>query len=96
MDGMKTALKGGPLYYMWMSFLLVLIGITAWSYSHQWTEGMVITGLSDQVSWGFYIANFAFFVGIAAAGVLLTVPAYIFHRKDVKTVVVIGEAMALS
>lgn len=96
MDGIKTALKGGPLYYMWMSFLLVLIGITAWSYSHQWTEGMVITGLSDQVSWGFYIANFAFFVGIAAAGVLLTVPAYIFHRKDVKTVVVIGEAMALS
>lgn len=96
MDAMKTALKGGPLYYMWMSFLLVLIGITAWSYSHQWTEGMVITGLSDQVSWGFYIANFAFFVGIAAAGVLLTVPAYIFHRKDVKTVVVIGEAMALS
>lgn len=96
MDGMKTALKGGPLYYMWMLFLLVLIGITAWSYSHQWTEGMVITGLSDQVSWGFYIANFAFFVGIAAAGVLLTVPAYIFHRKDVKSVVVIGEAMALS
>jgi molybdopterin-containing oxidoreductase family membrane subunit len=95
-DGMKTALKGGPLYYTWMLFLLVLIGITGWSYSQQWIHGMQITGLSDQVSWGFYIANFAFFVGIAAAGVLLTVPAYIFHRKDVKTLVLIGEAMALS
>ncbi len=96
MDGMKTALRGGPLYYIWMFFLLVLIGITGWSYSFQLRDGMVITGLSDQVSWGFYIANFAFFVGIASAGVLLTVPAYIFHRKDVKSVVLIGEAMALS
>ena len=96
MDGMKIALKGGPLYYLWMLFLMVLIGITGWSYSQQWIHGMQITGMSDQVSWGFYIANFAFFVGIAAAGVLLTVPAYIFHRKDVKTLVIIGEAMALS
>jgi molybdopterin-containing oxidoreductase family membrane subunit len=95
-DGMKVALKGGPVYYIWMLFLLGLIGITGFSYSQQWIHGMQITGLSDQVSWGFYIANFAFFVGIAAAGVLLTVPAYIFHRKDVKTLVIIGEAMALS
>ena len=96
MDGMKTAIKGGPLYYIWMLFLLILIGITGYSYSQQWIYGLQITGMSDQVSWGFYIANFAFFVGIAAAGVLLTVPAYIFHRKDVKTLVLIGEAMALS
>jgi molybdopterin-containing oxidoreductase family membrane subunit len=96
MDGIKVAVKGGPLYYLWMLFLMVLIGITGWSYSQQWIHGMQITGMSDQVSWGFYIANFAFFVGIAAAGVLLTVPAYIFHRKDVKTLVIIGEAMALS
>ena len=95
-DGMKVAVKGGPLYYIWMLFLLILIGITGYSYSQQWIHGMQITGMSDQVSWGFYIANFAFFVGIAAAGVLLTVPAYIFHRKDVKTLVIIGEAMALS
>ncbi len=95
-DGMKLTLKGGPLYYIWMLFLLILIGITGYSYSQQWMYGMQITGMSDQVSWGFYIANFAFFVGIAAAGVLLTVPAYIFHRKDVKTLVIIGEAMALS
>jgi len=95
-DGMQVALKGGPLYYIWMLFLLTLIGITGYSYSQQWINGMQTTGMSDQVSWGFYIANFAFFVGIAAAGVLLTVPAYIFHRKDVKTLVLIGEAMALS
>ncbi len=95
-DTLKAVLKGGPAFYAWIAFLLVLIGITGYSYSQQWQHGMVITGLSDQVSWGFYIANFAFFVGIAAAGVLLTVPAYIFHRKDVKSLVLLGEAMAVS
>ena len=95
-DGMGAALRGGPRYWLWMGFLLLLMGITGWNYTDQWNQGLVITGLSDQVSWGFYIANFAFFVGIAAASVLLVVPAYIFHRKDVKSVVLIGEGMAVA
>ncbi len=95
-DGMGTALHGGPLYWFWMSLLLLLMGVAGWNYTDQLTQGLVITGLSDQVSWGFYIANFAFFVGIAAASVLLVVPAYIFHRKDVKSVVLIGEGMAVA
>jgi molybdopterin-containing oxidoreductase family membrane subunit len=95
-DGMATALRGSPGYWLWMSFLLLLMGVTGWNYTDQWNQGLVITGLSDQVSWGFYIANFAFFVGIAAASVLLVVPAYIFHRKDVKSVVLIGEGMAVA
>jgi molybdopterin-containing oxidoreductase family membrane subunit len=52
--------------------------------------------MSDQVSWGFYIANFTFMVGIAAASVLLVIPAYLFHRDDVKQVVLIGEALAVA
>jgi molybdopterin-containing oxidoreductase family membrane subunit len=52
--------------------------------------------MSDQVSWGFYIANFAFLVGIAAAAVLLVIPAYIFHRADVKAVVLLGEGLAVA
>ncbi len=95
-DGLRPSLRGGPLYWSWMLFLMVLMGITAWNYTDQWNQGLVITGLSDQVSWGFYIANFAFFVGIAAAAVLLVVPAYIFHRQDVKSVVLIGEGLAVA
>lgn len=95
-DGMATALRGSPGYWLWMSLLLFLMGVTGWNYTDQWNQGLVITGLSDQVSWGFYIANFAFFVGIAAASVLLVVPAYIFHRQDVKSVVLIGEGMAVA
>ena len=95
-DGLKPSLRGGFFYWLWMSFLVVLMMITGWNYALQWDQGLVITGLSDQVSWGFYIANFAFFVGIAAAAVLLVVPAYIFHRQDVKSVVLIGEGMAVA
>jgi len=95
-DGLGTALRGGPNYWLWMGLLLLLMGVGGWNYADQWDRGLVITGLSDQVSWGFYIANFAFFVGIAASSVLLVVPAYIFHRKDVKSVVLIGEGMAVA
>jgi Ni/Fe-hydrogenase subunit HybB-like protein len=95
-DGFGAALRGGPLYRAWLLLLLALIGLGLWSYGGQWSQGLIITGMSDQVSWGFYIANFAFFVGIAAAAVLLVMPAYIFHRADVKAVVLIGEGMAVA
>jgi len=95
-DGVGTALRGVTAYWLWMGFLLLLMGVGVWNYIDQWNRGLVITGLSDQVSWGFYIANFAFFVGIAAASVLLVIPAYIFHRRDVKSVVLIGEGMAVA
>ena len=95
-DGLRPSLRGGWLYWLWMLFLLALMGVTAWNYTDQWNQGLVITGMSDQVSWGFYIANFAFFVGIAAAAVLLIIPAYIFHRQDFRSVVLIGEGLAVA
>jgi hypothetical protein len=66
------------------------------AYLIQLRQGLVVTGMSDQVSWGFYISNFAFLVGIAAAAVLLVIPAYIFHRDDIKSVVLIGEGLAVA
>jgi hypothetical protein len=95
-DGLSASLRGGPLYWTWLLFLFLLMGVGLWNYSHQLHQGLVVTGLSDQVSWGFYIANFAFFVGIAAAAVLLVIPAYLFHRNDVKAVVLIGEGLAVA
>jgi len=95
-DGLRAMFSGGKLYYAW---LLALTGITligAYYYVIQLQDGLIITGMSDQVSWGFYIANFTFMVGIAAASVLLVIPSYIFHRDDVKNVVLIGEALAVS
>lgn len=95
-DGIAELLRGSRSYWIWLSVLGLLAAIGLFHYVIQLSEGLVVTGMSDQVSWGFYIANFAFLVGIAAAAVLLVIPAYIFHRKDVKAVVLLGEGMAVA
>ena len=95
-DGILSVFRGGVLYWSWIVLLLAIIAYGGWFYIEQLQEGLVITGLSDQVSWGFYIANFAFLVGIAAAAVLLVIPAYIFNQKDIKDVVLLGEGLAVA
>jgi molybdopterin-containing oxidoreductase family membrane subunit len=95
-DGLRAMLRGGPRYWSWLLVLLAFVILGAFSYSLQLRHGLVVTGMSDQVSWGFYIANFAFLVGIAAGAVLLVIPAYIFHRADAKSVVLLGEGLAVA
>ncbi len=95
-DGAREMLRGGRAYWIWLGILAALFVLGALNYFGQLRDGLVVTGMSDQVSWGFYIANFAFLVGIAAAAVLLVIPAYIFHRADVKSVVLLGEGMAVA
>jgi formate-dependent nitrite reductase membrane component NrfD len=95
-DGVRAMFTGDRTYFMWLGFLGLLIGAAAIAYLIQVRQGLVVTGMSDQVSWGFYISNFAFLVGIAAAAVLLVIPAYIFHRDDIKSVVLIGEGLAVA
>ncbi len=58
--------------------------------------GSIATNLNNEVSWGLYIANFTYLVGMAAAAVLLVVPAYVYHFKPIKEIVVLGELFAAS
>lgn len=96
LDGLREMLRGSRLYWTWLGGLGLLFAVGVLAYIGQLRDGLVVTGMSDQVSWGFYIANFAFLVGIAAAAVLLVIPAYLFHRADVKQVVLIGEGLAVA
>ena len=95
-DGIAAMFRGGRGYWLWLGVLSVLVGAGVVAYAVQLRDGLIVTGMSDQVSWGFYISNFTFLVGIAAAAVLLVIPAYIFHRKDIKSVVLIGEGLAVA
>jgi molybdopterin-containing oxidoreductase family membrane subunit len=74
----------------------VVILLGGWSYIGQVSNGLVVTNMSNQVSWGFYISNFTFLVGVAAAAVMLVIPAYIFDRKDIRDVVLLGDTMAVT
>ena len=87
---------GTKAYYVWVGFLLILIAAGASAYYQQATVGLIITAMRDQVSWGFYISNFTFLVGVAAAAVLLVVPAYIYNFKPIKEIVLFGELLAIT
>jgi Ni/Fe-hydrogenase subunit HybB-like protein len=95
-DGAKQILTGSRIYWGWMAALTVVAVLGVMLYSQQLQHGMVVTGMSDQVSWGAYIANFTYMVGVAAAAVMLVIPAYIFNRQDIRHVVLIGEGIAVA
>jgi molybdopterin-containing oxidoreductase family membrane subunit len=92
----RIALRGNRWYWAWIAFLAVLIaaGFSAWL--HQVQNGLITTNMRDQVSWAFYIGNFTFLVGVAAAAVLLVIPAYVYEWKPIKEVVILGELLAIS
>ncbi|MCS1408755.1 MAG: hypothetical protein M2R45_01932 [Verrucomicrobia subdivision 3 bacterium] len=88
--------EGSWRFYAWMGLLSVisLIGVNAWA--HQLVNGLQTTGMTNQVSWGAYIANFTFLVGVAAAAVMLVIPAYIYRIESMHKVVLFGELMAIA
>ncbi len=87
--------NGTPMFYGWMTVLtcLTLIGLNA--YCKQLVHGLMMTGMTDHVSWGLYIANFTYLVGMAAAAVMLVIPVYVYKNKDLKDVVIFGELFAI-
>jgi len=93
---LRIVLKGSYLYWSWVIGLLVLIVIGAVAWIHQLQVGLITTSMRDQVSWGFYIGNFTFLVGVAAAAVLLVIPAYVYQWKPIKEVVILGELLAIA
>jgi Ni/Fe-hydrogenase subunit HybB-like protein len=88
--------RGRPVYYAWVAFLLALMAAGAAAYVRQLTQGLIVTGLRDPMSWGFYIGNFTFLVGVAAAAIMLVIPAYVYHWKPIREVAILGELLAVS
>ncbi len=94
-DCMRWSLSGGAGFKLYMVVLLAVMGTGVYAYSRQFQDGLITTGMSNIVSWGLYISNFTFFVGVAAAAVMLILPAYVYKDKDIHEVVIIGECVAV-
>lgn len=64
--------RPSALYWLVTLALLAVVvaGFAAWL--HQYRNGLGVTGLTSRVTWGVYIVNFIFFVGISYAGTLLS------------------------
>ena len=92
----RIVVRGNRAYYAWLGLLFASIAIGVAGYVHQTRAGLIATNMRDQVSWAFYIGNFTFLVGVAAAAVLLVIPAYIYKWGPIKEVVILGELLAIS
>jgi molybdopterin-containing oxidoreductase family membrane subunit len=79
-----------------MGTLTVIMLVGAFAYSLQLRYGLAVTGMNDHVSWGLYISNFTFLVGLAAAAMMLVLPAYILHDVDFSRAVLMAEAVAVA
>src|SRR5689334_1816088 len=88
--------RGQAAYRLWLALLCVGILSGVLAYSRQVQLGLGVTAMRDQVSWGFYIGNFTFLVGVAAAAVVLVIPAYIYNWKPIREIVIYGELLAIS
>jgi Ni/Fe-hydrogenase subunit HybB-like protein len=91
----KIIFSGSKTYFTWLILLLILILWGVSGYSDQIIHGLIKTNMRDSVSWGFYIGNFTFLVGVAAAAVMLVIPAYIYDWKPIKEIVIFGELLAV-
>jgi len=92
----RLMLGGGKIYHSWMAFLTLLVLSGAFAYYRQLTDGLIVTNMRDQVSWAFYIGNFTFLVGVAAAAVLLVIPAYVYNWRPIREIAIFGELLAIS
>lgn len=91
-----VATDGNWLFYTWMTALtaVMLVGVNAWAW--QIVHGLALTALTDHVSWGMYIGNFTFAVGLAAGAVMMVIPAYLYGDHEMHDVVIVGELLAIS
>jgi Ni/Fe-hydrogenase subunit HybB-like protein len=93
---LEYALKGSKKYWVWIFFLSAIILIGVYFYSRQFGYGLGITGLSRDVSWGFYIAQLTFLVGVAASGVMVVLPYYLHNYKAFGKLTILGEFLAIA
>jgi Ni/Fe-hydrogenase subunit HybB-like protein len=93
---LENALYGSRKYWTWVFGLLAVMAMGAVCYIWQYNEGLGITGLSRDVSWGFYIAQFTFLVGVAASAVMVVLPYYLHNYKAFAKITILGEFLAIS
>ncbi len=95
-ESFNVVLRGNKWYYTWVGVLFILILWGGSGYISQLLNGLGETNMKDPVSWAFYIGNFTFLVGVAAAAIMLVIPAYVYNWKPIKEVVIFGELLAIS
>lgn len=93
---LERALTGTSKYYKLLGVLLIFMGLGFASWLLQLNRGLTVTGLSRDVSWGIYIAQFTFLVGVAASAVMVVLPYYLHNVKAFGKITILGEFLAIA
>jgi molybdopterin-containing oxidoreductase family membrane subunit len=93
---LELAMKGNRYYWAWLMFLALIIAAGTAAYLQQFNIGLAVTGLSRDVSWGFYIAQLTFLVGVAASAVMVVLPYYLHNYKIFGQITILGEFTAIA
>jgi Ni/Fe-hydrogenase subunit HybB-like protein len=86
---------GSKKYWGWIIFLCVLVGAGTIAYIYQFNEGLQVTDMSRDITWGIYIAQFTFLVGVAASAVMVVLPYYLHNYKEFGKITILGEFLAI-
>ncbi len=92
----EKAVVGSRRYWTWILCLMGVIGVGFLCYLRQLSFGLGITGLSRNVTWGLYIGQFTFLVGVAASAVMVVLPYYLHNHKEFGRMAILGEFLAIS
>jgi Ni/Fe-hydrogenase subunit HybB-like protein len=93
---LEKALVGTKRYYGLLALLAGIFALGFLFYLKQLQVGLSITGMGRDVSWGFYIAQFTYLVGVAASAVMVVLPYYLHNYKAFGRVTILGEFLAVS
>jgi len=93
---LEKALVGSKRYYGLLAILAGIFALGFLFYLKQLHLGLGITGMSRDVSWGFYIAQFTYLVGVAASAVMVVLPYYLHNYKAFGRVTILGEFLAVA
>ena len=93
---LTNALTGNRKYWLWIASLLLAVLAGSLCYVWQLMHGLAVTGLSRDVSWGLYIAQFTFFVGVAASAVMVVLPYYLHDYRQFGRITLLGELLAVT
>ncbi len=86
---------GSKKYWAWIIFLCIIVGIGTLAFLHQFEKGLQVTDMSRDITWGIYIAQFTFLVGVAASAVMVVLPYYLHNFKEFGKITILGEFLAI-
>ncbi len=82
-------------WYITFFILLAIFFTGIYGLIQQIDKGHIVTGMRDNVVWGFYIVNFIFFMGLSYSGALISGVLHLFNTGWRKPVIRLAELITV-